>query len=161
VLEGPRKEVRDQAAARLAEAEAALALATTRLGYATVTAPCDGVVLSKNVEPGEYVSPGTPVVTIGNIRKPWLRAYLEYPNQQRVRLGQTVGVTTDNVPDRTYQGTLSFISDEAEFTPKNVQTEKERVKLVYRIKIDIDNKDLSLKRGMPADAEIPASDAAK
>ena len=71
-----------------------------------------------------------------------------------MKLGQTAAVTTDTYPGKTYEGRVSFIASEAEFTPKNVQTQKERVKLVYRIKIDIDNPDMELKPGMPADAEI-------
>jgi len=110
--------------------------------------------LSKNVEPGEYVAPGTPVVTVGELEDPWLRAYINETDLGRVKLGQRVQVTTDSYPDKKYEGRISFIASQAEFTPKNVQTEKERVKLVYRIKVDLTNPNLELKPGMPADAEI-------
>jgi HlyD family secretion protein len=133
------------------------ALAETQLGYATLRAPFSGLVLSKNAEPGEYVSPGTPIVVVGDLEHVWLRAYVEETDLGRVKLGQRAYVTTDTYPGKVYQGRLSFIASEAEFTPRNVQTQKERVKLVYRIKIDIPNPAQELKPGMPADAEIVLS----
>lgn len=151
---GPRAETKEQAKARLEQAEAAVRLAETRLSYAKVFSPLTGWVLSKNVEPGEYVAPGTPVVTVGDLVNVWLRAYINEDDNGRVKLGQTARVTTDTYPGKVYEGRVSFISPQAEFTPKNVQTEKERVKLVYRIKIDINNIDMELNPGMPADAEI-------
>jgi HlyD family secretion protein len=154
VKAGPRQEEKDQARARVEEAQAALQRAKTQLGYATLVSPLSGVVLSKNVEPGEYVVPGTPVVTVGDLGSVWLRAYIDETDLGRVKMGQPVRVTTDTYPDKQYRGRVSFIASEAEFTPKNVQTEKERVKLVYRIKIDVANPNMELKPGMPADAEI-------
>jgi HlyD family secretion protein len=151
---GPRKETIDQARARLADAEAALALARTRLGYATLVSSAGGLVLSKNIEAGEQVAAGTPIVTVGILDSPWLRAYISETDLGRVKVGQEATVTTDTWPGRKYKGHISFISSEAEFTPKNVQTEKERVKLVYRIKIVVPNPNMELKPGMPADAEI-------
>ncbi len=154
VRKGPRQERIDQARARLREAEAAQAQAETRLGYTTLTAPLAGLVLSKNVEPGEQVAVGTPVITIGDINNTWLRAYIAETDLGRIKVGQKARVRTDTWPGKVYDGWVSFISPEAEFTPKNVQTEKERVKLVYRIKITIPNPLMELKPGMPADAEI-------
>ncbi len=154
VVEGPRQEQIDQAHARWKQAEAALRLAQTRLGYATLRSPISGIVLSENVEPGEYVSPGTPIVTVGDLENVWLRAYINETDLGRVKVGQKVRLTTDTYPDREYPGRVSFIASEAEFTPKNVQTEEERVKLVYRIKVDVPNPNTELKPGMPADAEI-------
>ncbi len=154
VKAGPRREDIDQGRARLEQAQAALRLAQTQLSYATVYAPLTGVVLSKNIEPGEYVAPGTAVVTVGDIVHVWLRAYIEEDDLGRVKVGQRASVTTDTYPGRKYQGLVSFIAQDAEFTPKNVQTQKERVKLVYRIKIDITNPKMELKPGMPADAVI-------
>ncbi len=151
---GPREETIEQARARVEQAGAALALAEIRLGYATITAPFSGLVLSENVESGEFVAPGTPVITLGDIKNVWLRAYINQTDLGRVKHGQLVHVTTDTYPEKIYKGRISFISSEAEFTPKNVQTQKERVKLVYRVKIDIPNPDMELKPGMPADAEI-------
>jgi HlyD family secretion protein len=153
---GPRKETIDQARARLAGAEATLALSETRLGYAELRSSAAGLVLSKNVEPGEQVTAGTPVVTVGMMDEVWLRAYVSETDLGRVRVGQQATVTTDTWPGRKYRGRVSFISTEAEFTPKSVQTAKERVKLVYRIKITVPNPNGELKPGMPADAEIQA-----
>ena len=129
-------------------------MAETQLSYATVYSPLSGVVLSKNIEPGEYVAPGTAVVTVGDLVNVWLRGYIEETDWGRVKVGQRAWVTTDTCPDKKYEGRVSFIAQEAEFTPKNVQTQKERVKLVYRIKIDITNPNMELKPGMPADAVI-------
>lgn len=154
VRAGPRPETVDQTRARRDQAREALALAETRLGYATLTAPLSGVVLSENVEAGEYVSPGTPVVTVGGLEHVWLRAYVSETDLGRVHLGQRVRVTADTYPGRTYEGTITFLASEAEFTPKSVQTQEERVKLVYRIKVQIPNPQRELKPGMPADGEI-------
>lgn len=153
-LAGPRPETKAQAAAKLQQAQAALQLAEVRLAYATLTAPFDGIVLSKNIEPGEYVAPGTPVVTLGDLRHVWLRAYIEAEDLDKVKYGQEARVTTSTYPGKVFRGRVGFIASEAEFTPKNVQTPKERTRLVYRIKIYLDNPQMELKRGMPADAEI-------
>ena len=151
---GYRTEQVEQARAQLKVAEEALAQARINLGYTLLTAPMDGMVLSENVEPGEYVAAGTPVVTIGRLDPLWLRAYIAESDLGRVKLGQAARVTTDTYPGREYPGTVTFIAQDAEFTPKNVQTEQERVKLVYRIKITLPNPDHELKPGMPADAVI-------
>lgn len=153
-VEGPRKQTIQQARAKVRQAQAAVALARTQLGYATLVSPITGVVLSKNIEPGEYVVPGTPILTVGDLVNAWLRVYIPETDLGRVKLGQKVNITTDTFKDKVYPGTISFISSEAEFTPKNVQTEKERVKLVYRVKVDVKNPDMELKPGMPADATI-------
>jgi HlyD family secretion protein len=150
---GPRKETIDQARSALRQSQQALAIARTRLTYATLVSPVAGVVLSKNVESGEYVAAGTPIVTVGNLKDIWLRAYIVETDLQHVKVGQLVHVFIDSSV-RPYPGRVSFIASEAEFTPKTVQTSKERIKLVYRIKIDIDNPDMELKPGMPADALI-------
>jgi HlyD family secretion protein len=151
VVHGPRQEDKDQAAARLKQAQEALALAKKQIEYATVYSPLTGVVLSKNIEEGEYVAPGTAVVTVGDLDNVWLRAYIEEPLHDRVKYKKAKVVTDSG---EIYEGRVSFISEEAEFTPKNVQTQKERVKLVYRIKIDIKNRNHGLKPGMPTDAVI-------
>lgn len=154
VRKGPRKETIAQGRARAEQARQALAVAETRLGYATLLSPLSGLVLSKNIESGEYVTAGTPIVTVGDLEHPWLRAYINETDLGRVKVGQHVRVTTDTFPGKVYEGHVSFISSQAEFTPKSVQTEKERVKLVYRIKVEIANPRMELKPGMPADAEI-------
>jgi HlyD family secretion protein len=157
VQAGPRIEEVSQGRARVDQARAAVALAETQVENTRLVSPLDGVVLSKDIEPGEYVSPGTPVVTVADIAHVWVRAYVNQTDLGRVRLGQKVAVHTDTFPDKTYEGTIGFIASEAEFTPKTVQTTKERVKLVFRIKIDLANPNDELKPGMPADAFIPAA----
>ena len=154
VQKGPRKEDIEQGRARLDQATQALALAQTQLGYATLLAPTSGVILSKNIEPMEFVSPGTSVLTMANLGQVWLRAYVEEGDLGRVKVGQKARVSSDTYPGKQYEGRVSFIASEAEFTPKSVQTRKERAKLVYRIKIEIPNPAMELKPGMPVDVEI-------
>lgn len=154
VKKGPRQEKIDQARASLQAAEQAQAQAQTRLEYTVVVSPLSGTVLSKNIEPGEYVSPGTPVVTVGEVSQVFLRAYINEADLGRVKVGQKVKVTTDTFPGKSYEGRITFLAPQAEFTPKNIQTQKERVKLVYRIKVEIPNPRMELKPGMPADGEI-------
>jgi HlyD family secretion protein len=159
---GSRREYRlalaahEGARAQLRAAEQSLRIARTRLDDAVLVSPCDGSVLSENVEAGEYAAPGTPVVTVGNLEDVWIRAYIDEPDLGRVRLGQSVRVRTDSHPDKTYEGRVTHIAPQAEFTPKNVQTKRERVTLVYRVKISVPNPDEELKPGMPVDAEILA-----
>ena len=108
----------------------------------------------REAELGEVVQPGSPIVTLADLDHIWLRAYIAETNLGRIRWGQHARITTDTYPGKQYQGRISFISPDAEFTPKSVQTSEERVTLVYRIKIDIDNPNHELKPGMPADAHI-------
>ncbi len=135
-------------------ARAQVALTDTQIEDTVVTSPIDGVVLVKSAELGEVLAAGTTVVAIGDIDHPWLRAYISETDLGRVKLGQPVQLSTDSFPGKTYPGRVSFISSEAEFTPKQIQTKEERVKLVYRIKIDVDNQRHELKSNMPVDAEI-------
>lgn len=154
VKKGPRQENIEQARAHLAMAKGSLSLAETRLGYAEVASSLTGVVLSENIEAGEYVVPGTPVVTIGDLVNVWVRGYISETDLGRVKVGQTAHVTADTYPGKVYSGVVSFIASQAEFTPKSVQTKKERVKLVYRVKVDIHNSSMELKPGMPVDVDI-------
>jgi HlyD family secretion protein len=154
------KRLQEEQLARKADtrqAAAQLDIQETLLKNAEVLAPMDGVVLVKSAEPGEVLAAGTTVVTLGNLAQPWLRAYINEQDLGRVKLGTAVRVTTDSFPGKTYTGRISFIASDAEFTPKQIQTQEERVKLVYRIKIDVDNPAGELKSNMPADAEIPLS----
>lgn len=160
VKKGPRTEDIAQGQARSEQARQAQALAQTQLDYAVLAAPIGGVVLSKNIEPREYVAPGTSVVTLGDLSHVWMRAYIDETELGRVKVGQKALLRTDSYPGKTYEGRVSFIASEAEFTPKSVQTKKERVKLVYRIKIEVPNPNLELKPGMPADAEILTGEGA-
>lgn len=152
--EGPRKETQDQAMAQLKAAKAALEQARLQLEYTELKAPMDGVVLTKAAEAGEYLSPGAAVFVIGDLAHPWVRAYINEKDMGRIRLKNKANVSVDSYPDKAFEGEISFISDQGEFTPKAVQTFEERVKLMFRIKIDVPNPDGYLKPGMPADARI-------
>jgi HlyD family secretion protein len=151
---GPRKEDIEDARAQVEQAKANLRLIETQLSYTTLYSPLSGVVLVKSGEIGEVVNPGTPILTLADIENVWLKAYIPEADLSRVKWGQEVSVTTDLKPQKIYKGKISFISSQAEFTPKQIQTEKERVTLVYRIKIDIPNPEKELKPGMPADGRI-------
>jgi HlyD family secretion protein len=154
VKEGPRKEDIEDARAQVEQARASVKLNETQLSYTTLYSPISGVVLVKSGEIGEVVNPGTSIVTLADIKNIWLKAYIPETDLSKVKWGQEVIVTTDLHPQKEYRGKVSFISSQAEFTPKQIQTEKERVNLVYRIKVDIPNPDRELKPGMPADGKI-------
>jgi HlyD family secretion protein len=154
---GPRPDAVRQAKARVDVSAAGVSLADTRLAQAILTAPMAGLVLAKHAEPGEILAAGAPVVTIARMDEVWLRGYIPESEVGRIAIGQRARVTADAWPGRVLEGRVGFISSEAEFTPKNVQTEKERVKLVYRIKITLANPKGELKPGMPADAIIVAT----
>lgn len=153
------------AQAGLAQARANLQYLEVLAGYTTVTAPTNGVVLTKNIEKGEVVVPGTAIYTLVDLGDMWLRVFIPENQIGRVRLGQRADVTVDTFPGRVFQGRVTEISSQAEFTPGNVQTKEDRVKLVFGVKIRLDNQDGSLKPGMPADATIfvgiPADQAAR
>jgi HlyD family secretion protein len=140
--------------AEIARSTASIAMIDSQLADTIVASPVDGVVLVKAADVGEVLAPGTTVVTVGDIDHPWLRGYVNETDLGKVKLGAKAKVTTDSYPGKVYQGRVTFISSEAEFTPKQIQTEQERVKLVYRIKIEMDNPRRELKSNMPADAEI-------
>ena len=153
-LEGSRKEDIAISRANVKEAHADLGLSRVNLSYTILRAPDAGVITVRQAELGEVVAPGTPVVTLADLDHIWLRAYIAETDLGRIRWGQGASITTDTYPGKKYHGRISFIASNAEFTPKSVQTYKERVTLVYRIKIDIDNPNHELKPGMPADAHI-------
>jgi HlyD family secretion protein len=134
--------------------QAALSVAQAQLGYTVLQSPQAGIVLRKHVEPGEIVAAGTPVVTIADLTNIWVKIYVPEPQLGRVKLGQTADVTTDSYRGKIYRGTVTFISSEAEFTPKNIQTPEERVKLVFAAKVGLANPDQELKPGMPADVKL-------
>ncbi len=159
---------RDQALERAAQRQVELAhanvenatqslkLAQIILGHTVLRAPFNGVITVRQAELGETMVPGTPVVTLADLDHIWLRAYINETDIGKVRLNQPAQVTTDTYPGKVYKGRVSFISANAEFTPKSVETHAERVTLVYRIKIDIDNPSHELVIGMPADARLEA-----
>ncbi len=158
---GARPDAIKQAKARMESAGAVRSLSSIRLAQAVLTTPLSGTVLAKHAETGELLAAGSPVITVAALDDVWVRAYIPETELGRVKLGQAVRVTTDTWKGRIYQGTVSFIASETEFTPRNVQTEAERVKLVYRIKISIKNPEQELKPGMPVDAFIDSASNSK
>ena len=154
LLAGSRPDQIDAARWQVTQAESALAQAQSRLREARVVSPIDGVVLRKNLEAGETANPGVPILTLVNPKDVWLRAYVPETEVGRLRIGDTAALRVDAFPNRVFTGRLIEIGSEAEFTPRNVQTKKERVTLVFRIKIQIDNPDGLLKPGLPADADV-------
>jgi HlyD family secretion protein len=142
------------AESQLAEAGAAAALSRARLAEATITSPVTGLVLRKNVERGETVNPGTSLLTLMDPTDMWLRAYVSETDVGKVRVGQRAAIRVDAYPGRVFDATVSEVGSEAEFTPRNVQTKKERVNLVFRVKLAVKNGEGILKPGMPADAEL-------
>ncbi len=156
LLEGTRKEQIAVDRANVHQAQQALGMSRIRLEYTVLPAPFSGVVLVRQAELGEIASPGTPVVTLADLDHIWVRVYVPETELGRVRLGQEVSVRTDTFPGKNYRGRVSFISSEAEFTPRSVQTDQERVTLVYRAKVDVENPNHELKPGMPADVYLAA-----
>jgi len=154
LLAGSRPDQIDAARWQVTQAESALAQAQSRLREARVVSPIDGVVLRKNLEAGETANPGVPILTLVNPKDVWLRAYVPETEVGRLKIGDTAALRVDAFPNRVFTGRLIEIGSEAEFTPRNVQTKKERVTLVFRIKIQIDNPDGLLKPGLPADADV-------
>ncbi len=140
--------------AEIGRAKAGVAIIDAQLEDTVVASPIDGVVMVKSAEAGEIVAAGAIVAKIGDLRHPWLRAYIGERELGRIKIGTEVKLTTDSFPGKVYRGRISFIASEAEFTPKQIQTQDERVKLVYRIKVDVDNPEQELKANMPVDAEI-------
>lgn len=144
----------DSTKANVDKLRAAFELTATRLGFTDLISPLDGYVLVKSALAGEVMQPGAPVFTAVDLHNIWVTAYINERDLGRVKLGQKAYIMTDTYPGKKYNGEVSFISSEAEFTPKTIQTTEERVKLVYRIKVRADNSSLELKPGMPADAYI-------
>ncbi|MGZ5497773.1 MAG: HlyD family secretion protein [Candidatus Aminicenantales bacterium] len=152
-----RPEEIQAAEARLAQARAAADLLTKTISDCTITAPAGGIVTHKAVEAGELVTPGATVVTLTELDSVYVMIYVTETEMGRVRLGDAVEVRIDAFRDRAFAGKITYISPEAEFTPKNVQTKEDRVKLVFGVKVEIENKDGLLKPGLPADALFRAA----
>ena len=155
LVAGPRAQEIEQARAQRAAAEAAVATVRQRIADATVAAPRDGVITQRVAEPGEVLPPGALLYVLTDIARPWLNVYVDEPSLARIRLGDPVRVRVDGRPD-AFAGKVTYVSDVAEFTPKNVQTPEERAKLVFRVKVGLDNAAGVFKPGMPADAYFDA-----
>jgi HlyD family secretion protein len=155
---GPRTEQIAAQRGILAQAEATVAQIDAALSNATIRAPFDGVITVRHREPGEIVPPGVPVLSLMNPDDRWIRIYVREALVGRLALGMGATINADAYPDRDYAGRIVFISDKAEFTPRNVQTTEERVKLVYRVKVQItEDPGFDLKPGLPADVRLDSS----
>jgi len=150
-IEATQKEL-ELAISQARQSKAALLQTDIQLNYASLLAPFSGIITSRNVEPGEVVTPGREVLTLANLFRVDLKIFVDETEIGKVKPGQDVDVKIDTFPNKVYKGKVTFISPEGEFTPKIIQTKKERVKLVYLVKVSIPNPDLELKTGMPADA---------
>jgi len=155
VAAGPRRERIEAARAQAAQAEAALRAADAGLANMVIRAPFDGVVTVRHREPGEIVGAGSAVLSLMDRGDRWVRIYVSEARIGAVRTGQAASITSDTFKGRSYPGEVVYLSSEAEFTPKNVQTSEERVKLVYAVKVRITgDRDFELKPGMPADVRL-------
>ena len=150
-IDAAEKEV-EAVSAQVKAAGSAVELAKILLAYTQLHAPFKGIITTRNVEPGEVVLPGREVMTLSDLSTVELKIFVDETEIGKIKPGQRVEVRVDTFPDKFYIGKVSFISPEGEFTPKIIQTHKERVKLVYLVKVSIPNQDLELKSGMPADA---------
>ena len=148
----------DQAKSALAQAEASLALIDAQIAKLTVNAPMSGVVLTRNVEPGEFVQPGATTLTIGNINELTITVYIPEDRYGEISLGQSATLTVDSFPDISFDATVIQIADKAEFTPRNVQTVEGRSSTVFAIKLSVQDPEGKLKIGMPADVVFSASE---
>ncbi len=157
---GARPEEIAAARARLAATEAQIASLEQNVKDATVVSPVAGVVTQKLADAGEILAPRTPIVNIVDLDHAWANIYIDEPLVPRLRLGQPATIFTD-AGGAGLTGTITFISPKAEFTPRNVQTAEERSKLVYRIKVSVDNTQGILKPGMPVEAEVPLTAASQ
>jgi HlyD family secretion protein len=151
---GARREEIDAARARVAVTAAQIAALEKSKEDATVRAPIEGVVTERLLDPGEMVAPRAPIVVLTDLDHAWAEVFVDEPQVPRLKLGQGATVFTD-AGGNGLPGKVSFISSKAEFTPRNVQTAEDRSKLVYRVKIAVDNRQGVLKLGMPVEAEIP------
>ncbi|HQF79752.1 MAG TPA: efflux RND transporter periplasmic adaptor subunit [Flexilinea sp.] len=140
-----------QAEAGLKQAQAALSVIDVQLEKTIVKAPVDGIILARNIEVGETIAPNAVVLTVGQLENVNLTVYIPETEYGKVKLNEKVSIQVDSFPDETFTGTVVYISDQAEFTPRNVQTMEGRRTTVYAVKIDVPNPDLKLKPGMPAD----------
>ncbi|MBP1621024.1 MAG: ybhG [Acidobacteria bacterium] len=156
LIAGARPEEIEAARAARDVAAAVVATIEQRIADLTVTAPRAGVITRRSAEPGEVLAAGAPLSVLTDLAEPWLTVYVDEPSLARVRLGDEVTVRVDG-RDESYRGRVSYVAEVAEFTPKNVQTPDERAKLVFKVKVALDNRDGVFKPGMPADAYFASS----
>jgi membrane fusion protein YbhG len=141
----------DQAHSAVQQAQANVDLINAQLAELTISAPLDGVILTRNVEPGEYVQPGADALTMADISHLTITVYVPEDLYGRIKLGMAATMKVDSFPNQTFNATVSYISDQAEYTPRNVQTVEGRSSTVYAIKLTVNDPQGQLKPGMPAD----------
>ncbi|MGY3891649.1 efflux RND transporter periplasmic adaptor subunit, partial [Aeromonas mytilicola] len=151
---GYRPEEIAQSDAQLQGAKAALASAELALADAVLTAPSDGILLTRAIETGSMVQPGATAFNLSLTAPVWVRAYVEEPWLGHFPSGAKVTLTTDSRPDKPYQGVVGFVSPTAEFTPKSVETPDLRTHLVYRLRIVVQDPDSALRQGMPVTVRL-------
>ena len=152
LVKGSRPEEIAGARAAYTRAQAKLEASDAQVEDGVIRSPLDGVVTAKLAESGEYVNAGTGIVVVSDVARPWLTVFVGGADLPKIKVGSVARVYTDAKGDKGREGRVSYVSPTAEFTPRNVQTREERSKLVYRVKIQLDNKDGTFKPGMPADA---------
>lgn len=153
-IEGARSEAIEKARAVVSISEQSLIQSKQKLEYTTLYSPISGKVITRSSEPGEFIQPGSVIMTVANLTDMWVRGYVSENYLGKVKLGQKVILKSDSYPDKEYIGKISYISDQAEFTPKTVQTYEERINFMYRIKVTVDNSSHELKEGMPLEGKI-------
>lgn len=154
VEEGPRSQTLEATRARLEAAKARVEALEVKLSKTDLKAPTGGIVVLRNFEPGEMVGPGVPVLKVADLAHPWVTIFVPEPDLAAVKLGAACQVTVDSLPGRTFAGKVRFISSSAEYTPRQIQTQAQRVMLVFRTEVVVDNPELLLKPGMPADVKV-------
>lgn len=158
---GSTPQALDRLSAGVNQSEDNLKLARLNLDWTRLTAPISGTVISRNFEPGELIRPGAQVITLQDDRDRWLNVYVPENRLDQVKAGQPVQIRVDAYPDKTFPGRVEYISPQAEFTPRNVQTKQDRVDLVFRVKVRVTGGWAQLKPGVPADVTFTPPETAK
>ena len=151
---GTRRHLIEASRGEFRRAQAALDLVQAQLDDTRLTAPLAATVLLRNREKGELATPGTPILTLGDLDHLWVSIYVKETDLGKVKLGGEAEIGVDSFPGKKYRGKVTHISNKAEFTPKTIQTKEERVKLVFEVKVAIENQNGELKPGQPADVEL-------
>jgi HlyD family secretion protein len=148
------KQAYDNALTAYTNAKSQYDYVLANISNAYLNSPIDGTVIRKNAERGELAFPGTPILVLADLTRPWIKVYVPETKIGRVRIGDAAELTTDSFPGKKFRGKVVTISNKPEFTPKTIQTKEERVKLVFAVKVALENPDDDLKPGMPADTVI-------
>jgi HlyD family secretion protein len=154
LAEGNRPDIIEAQRLEVERCKAIVEASRTQVTDTVISSPLDGLILTKNFEEGEYVNPGSPIATIGNMNDCWVKIYVSSNELGKISVGQQTEVMVDSFPGKVFVGTIKEISQNAEFTPRQSITKQERANLVFAVKVQIDNQDGALKPGMPADVVI-------